>query len=67
MDMCGPERRFTSGPTDVNGDNTTSFLSVDSITGDLNGTLVECDNSDGDLIGSGSIFIVGEDDFTLAT
>ena len=57
--MCGPGNRFTSGPTDVNGDNTTSFLRVDSITVDLNGTLVECANAGSNLIGSGSIFIVG--------
>ena len=55
--MCGPGDRFTSGPTD--GDITSSFLSVDSITADLNGTLVECTNAGGNLIGSGSIFIVG--------
>ena len=59
IDRCGPGRIFTSGPTDVNGDSTTSFLSVDSITVDLNGTLVECTNAGGNLIGSDSIFIVG--------
>ena len=57
IDKCGPGDRFTSGPTD--GDSTTSFLSVDSITVDLNGTLVECTNAGGNLIGSDSIFIVG--------
>ena len=55
--MCGPGDRFTSGPTD--GDITSSSLRVDSITADLNGTLVNCTNADGNLIGSGSIFIVG--------
>ena len=55
--MCGPGDRFTSGPTD--GDITSSSLSVDSITADLNGTLVNCTNAGGNLIGSGSIFIVG--------
>ena len=59
VDMCGPGNRFTSGPTDVNGDSTTSFLRVDSITVDLNGTLVECTNAGGSLIGSDNIFIVG--------
>ena len=59
IDMCGPGNRFTSGPTDVNGDSTTSFLRVDSITVDLNGTLVECTNAGGSLIGSDNIFIVG--------
>ena len=57
--MCGPGERFTSGPSDVNGDNITSFLSVDSITVDLNGTLVECTSVGGNLIGSDIIFIVG--------
>ena len=65
--MCGPGDRFTSGPTDINVDISSSFLIVDSITVDLNGTLVECDNAGGNLIGSGSICIVGEDNFTLTT
>ena len=58
IDRCGPGDRFTSGPTG-DGDNTISSLSVDSITVDLNGTLVECTNAGGNLIGSDSIFIVG--------
>ena len=58
IDRCGPGNRFTSGPTD--GDNTISSLSVDSVTVDLNGTLVECTNADANLIGSYSICIEGE-------
>ena len=58
IDRCGPGSRFTSGPTD--GDNTISFLSVDLITVDLNGTLVECTNANANLIGSYSTCIRGE-------
>ena len=54
-DMCGPGDRFTSSQTDVNGDINNSSLSVDSITADLNGTLVECAD-----VGSYNICIVGK-------
>ena len=57
---CGPELRFTSSPTDVNGDVDNSSLSVDSITVDLNGTLVECGNAANNLIGLHDICIVGK-------
>ena len=59
-EMCGPGGRFTSSRTDVNGDINNSSLSVDSITVDLNGTLVECANADNNLIGSHDICIVGK-------
>ena len=59
-DMCGPGGRFTSSQTDVNGDTNNSSLSVDSITVDLNETLVECHDLAGDLIGSNDICIVGK-------
>ena len=59
-EMCGPDNRFTSSQTDVNGDIDNSSLSVDSITVDLNGTLVECADVDGNLIDSYDICIVGK-------
>ena len=59
-EMCGPDNRFTSSQTDVNGDINNSSLSVDSITVDLNGTLVECANVTNNLIGSQDICIVGK-------
>ena len=59
-DMCGPDNRFTSSQTDVNGDINNSSLSVDSVTVDLNGTLVECANADNNLIGPHDICIVGK-------
>ena len=49
-----------SSQTDVNGDTNNSSLSVDSITVDLNGTLVECHDFASDLIGSHDICIVGK-------
>ena len=59
-DMCGPGGRFVSSPTDVNEDINNSSLSVDSITVDLNGTLVECGNATNDPIDSYNICIVGK-------
>ena len=59
-EMCGPGERFTSSQTDVNGDINNSSLSVDSITVDLNGTLVECRDVNNDLIDSDNICIVGK-------
>ena len=57
--MCGPAwGRFTSSQTDVNGDINNSSLSVDSITVDLNGTLVECRDFNNDLIDSDNICII---------
>ena len=44
----------------MNGDINNSSLSVDSITVDLNGTLVECANATNNLIGSSNICIVGK-------
>ena len=59
--MCGPGGRFTSSQTDENGDtNTTSSLSVVSITNDLNGTSVTCSDGNLNLIGSSTICIVGK-------
>ena len=64
-DMCGPGERFTSSQTDVNGDINNSSLSVDSITVDLNGTLVECRDVNNDLIDSDNICIVGKINSTI--
>ena len=57
---CGPEDRFMSSVTDVNGDTMNSSLSVDSITIDLNETQVECQDGNSIAVGSDSICIVGK-------
>ena len=57
---CGPDGRFMSAATDVNGDINNSSLSVDSITIDLNETQVNCTNGVGVTVGSDSVCIVGK-------
>ena len=60
-DICGPDRRFESSQTDVNGPANNSSLSVDLITNDLNGTTVSCTNGGtGELTGSYDICIIGK-------
>ena len=60
-DMCGPDGRFESSRTDVNGPANNSSLSVDLITNDLNGITVSCrDGGTGVLIGSYDICIIGK-------
>ena len=57
--MCGPDGRFESSRTDVNGPANNSSLSVDLITNDLNGITVSCnDGGTGELIGSYNICII---------
>ena len=57
--MCGPDGRFESSRTDVNGPANNSSLSVDLITNDLNGITVSCiDGGTGELIGSYDICII---------
>ena len=57
---CGPEGRFTSSVTDVNGDPNNSSLSVDSITSDLSGTSVTCIDGNANIIGSRNICVIGK-------
>ena len=57
-DTCGPDGRFISSPTEGSETAANSSLSVVSITEDLNGTMVECNNVT-DIIGSKTICIRG--------
>ena len=57
---CGPERRFMSSVTDVNGDPSNSSLSVDSVTNDLSGTSVTCSDGNSVIIGSRNICVIGK-------
>ena len=58
---CGPDGRFESSRTDVNGPANNSSLSVDLITNDLNGITVNCSDVTDNvtLIGSYNICIIG--------
>ena len=60
MQTCGPGRVFTSSLTGQSGDNTsfTSTLSVESISENLNGTTVQCDDADSDTVGSTDICVL---------
>ena len=61
LDTCGPDERFESSRTDVNGPANNSSLSVDLITNGLNGITVNCtDGGTGVLIGSYDICIIGK-------
>ena len=65
-DTCGPDGRFESSQTDVNGPANNSSLSVDLITNDLNGITVNCiDGGTGELIGSYDICIIGKNTIQL--
>ena len=57
---CGPEGRFTSSVTDVNGDPNSSSLSVDSVTSDLSGASVTCSDGNPIIIGSRNICVIGK-------
>ena len=66
LDTCGPDGRFESSQTDVNGPANNSSLSVDLITNDLNGTTVSCtDGGTGEVIGSYDICIIGKNSLQL--
>lgn len=56
---CGPDGRFTSFQTERRGSIYNTSLRADSVTEDLNNTVVQC-SADRDVIGSSSICIVGE-------
>ena len=61
-DTCGPDGRFESSQTDIDGPASNSSLSVDLIINDLNGTTVFCSDGtpNGQLIGSYNICIIGK-------
>ena len=59
-ETCGPEGRFTSSVTDVNGNPNNSSLSVDSVTSDLSGASVTCSDGNPIIIGSRNICVIGK-------
>ena len=56
---CGPGQLFTSYFTDQSGDSYTSTLRVETISGGLNDTRVECEDTAMD-VGMGNICIIGK-------
>ena len=59
-DTCGPGGVFTSSLRDQSGDNYTSTLKVESISDDLRGTRVECEDPFGMDVGMENICIMGK-------
>ena len=56
---CGPDERFRSFQSE-GGDIFNSSLRVDSVTVELNETVVQCGTGPSSVVGSSSICIVGE-------
>ena len=59
---CGPNLKFTSSQTNVDGDPNNSSLSVDSefVDSGLNGVYVRCADGTGVIFGSRDICVIGK-------
>ena len=59
---CGPDLKFTSSQTNVDGDPNNSSLSVDSefVDSDLNGVYVRCTDGAGVMFGTRDICVIGK-------
>ena len=62
---CGPDLKFTSSQTNVDGDPNNSSLSVDSGFSGLNGVSVRCADGAGVIFGTRDICVIGKTMYKL--